>query len=137
MSNLRGACTSWRAAWIAAIFLLGGILLGGCAVQTGKSQAFENTGRLETDLRRGISTKADVLSILGEPDGSGEFGGFHAVRGPEHAMKGPADVWYYEDSRATRAAGMTENIRVLLVFFVDELFDGFYWFTVKASGDIG
>ncbi len=121
-----------RALWI----LLAAIMLTACATQTAKQQAFSVVSGLETRLARGESTKADVLELLGEPSGAGEFGGFHAVRGPEHAKKGPADIWYYEDSRAAMGVGgrMSERIQVLLVFFQGDVYDGFLWLTAAAQG---
>jgi hypothetical protein len=117
------------------LVIVGVGLAAGCAAQTVKSHALSQTDKLETELVRGVSTRADVLSLLGEPDGSGEFGGWHGVRGPEHAKKGPAEAWYYEASGATIGAGVTERIQVLLVFFFEDSYDGFYWFTAEESGD--
>lgn len=106
----------------------------GAHLETVKKHALAQVHRLETELERGVSTKADVLLFLGEPDGAGEFGGFHGIRGPEHAKKGPADAWYYESSQATVGLAVSEDLRVLLVFFDDETYIGFYWFTIKTSG---
>ncbi len=106
----------------------------GAHVESVKKHALAQVHRLETELERGVSTKAEVLRFLGEPDGAGEFGGFHGVRGPEHAKKGPADAWYYESGKADVGVTVSEDMRVLLVFFDDETYIGFYWFTIKASG---
>ena len=43
----------------------------GCATDVGKGQSFASRDSLETDLIRGVSTKPQVLLLLGEPDGSG------------------------------------------------------------------
>ncbi len=85
-----GASRSWCVRSFA--LLLGGMLLAGCAVQTVKSQAFSRIDRLETELERGVSTKADVLTMLGEPDGSG------GAMFPTASQA--SDVWYYEANDA-------------------------------------
>ncbi len=102
--------------------LLGGMLLAGCAVQTVKSQAFSRLDRLEHEFKRGVSTKADVLTVLGEPDGSG--GAIFPT-----ASYGN-DVWFYEASRSS-LSGI--NMNILLVFFRGEVFDGFMWFSNDAD----
>lgn len=102
------------------------IVAPGCATQTGKSQAFSQTDALGTELRRGVSTKADVLLLLGEPDGSGGLGGFDALRGPEHARLGAEDAWYYENLAVTLSHADQD---ILLVFFLGDIFDGYLWFS--------
>ncbi len=102
--------------------LLGGMLLAGCAVQTVKTQAFSRLDRLETEFRRCVSTKADVLTVLGEPDGSG--GAIFPT-----ASYGN-DVWYYEASRSSLS---DINQKILLVYFKGEVFDGFMWFSNAAD----
>lgn len=115
-----GASRSWCVRSFA--LLLGAMLLAGCAVQTVKSQAFSRLDRLETEFKQGVSTKADVLTVLGEPDGSG--GAIFPT-----ASYG-SDVWYYEASRSS-LSGINQNI--LLVYFRGEVFDGFMWFSNDAN----
>ena len=62
---------------LAAVFLL-----SGCAVESVKP-AFSNVERIGPEFTRGVSTKTNVLLLLGEPDGSGEFEGFRGARGDE------------------------------------------------------
>ncbi len=109
-----------RAWWFAA--LAGIMLVTGCAVQSVKSQAFSRLDRLESGFERGVSTKADVISVLGEPDGSG------GSRFPTAAHDN--EVWYYEASRASLSS-VTQKI--LLVYFRGGVFDGFMWFTNDAD----
>ena len=109
---------------------LAAVMLPGCATQTGRSEAFAHTGALGTDLRRGVSSKADVLLLLGEPDGTGALGGFDALRGPEHARLGPEDAWYYESVGAS-LTNADQNI--LVVFFLGDIFDGYLWFSNSAE----
>ena len=111
------------------------LLVAGCAVQTTKTQAFSRIDQIETDLRRGITNKADVLLLLGEPDGAGALGGFDALRGPDGAGKGPLDAWYYESVKASML-GVELNQDVLLVFFEGDIVDGFLWFSNKSKGEL-
>ena len=115
-----GASRSWCVRSFA--LLLGAMLLAGCAVQTVKTQAFSRLDRLETEFKQGVSTKADVLTVLGEPDGSG--GAIFPT-----ASYG-SDVWYYEASRSS-LSGI--NMNILLVYFRGEVFDGFMWFSNDAD----
>lgn len=93
------------------------------AVGTG---AFRNTAAIETQLRRGVSTRADVQRVVGIPNGSGAaaFPGYTDTRW---------DVWYYEDIEVTDAKGredalvMSMRQQILLVFFKGEVFDGYLW----------
>ena len=110
------------------LFVLSALLAvtfaAGCATKV-TTGAFREVNRLETELKRGVSTKADVERVLGAPNGSG-----HAVmpRDPR-----PREVWYYEDIEVTgTAAGrgvvlMNMRQQILLVFFEKEVFDGFMW----------
>ncbi len=124
----------WRLGVLAGA--LTALLLAGCAVQTTKSQAFTRIDRIESDLRRGSTTKADVLLLLGEPDGAGALGGFDALRGPDGAGKGAMDAWYYESVKASILGGLELNQDVLLVFFEGDTVDGFLWFSNKSKGEM-
>ena len=115
-----GASRSWCVRSFA--LLLGAMLLAGCAVQTVKSQAFSRVDRLETEFKRGVSTKADVLTVLGEPDGSG------GAMFPTASQA--SDVWYYE---AYRSSLSNLSQKILLVYFKGEEFDGFMWFSNDAD----
>ena len=122
------------------IFLLSALIVGtlaaGCAAEKLTTGAFREVNRLETELKRGVSTKADIERVLGAPNGSG-----HAVlpRDPR-----PREVWYYEDTEITgsKSLGYRRELgaefdlimrdirqRVLLVFFEKEVFDGFMWYS--------
>ncbi len=105
------------------------VLAGGCAAQTAKSYALSQVDKLDTELRRGVSTQADVLRLLGEPDGSGELAGFHDYIGPE-----PAQAWYYEDSKVEFGAIHRGHIASLLVYFRRNTYVGYYWFRMDTTG---
>ena len=86
--------------------------------------------RIETELQRGISTTGDVVRVLGRPAGRG---GYLAI------MDGiPRDVWYYHDINTSlidtkdSVMRMHTHTQVLLVFFADDRFDGYKWFTASA-----
>jgi hypothetical protein len=116
--------------------LLTVMLVVGCATQSAKTQAFSSIDQIESDLRRGITTKADVLLLLGEPDGDGALGGFDALRGPDGAGKEPLDAWYYESIKISIMGGLKINQQILLVFFEGDTVDGFLWFDSEAKGEL-
>ena len=115
---------------------LAALLVVGCAKQTTKTQAFSRIDQIEFDLQRGITTKGDVLLLLGEPAGAGMLGGFDALRGPDGAGKGPLDAWYYESTKVSIAGGLDLNQNILLVFFEGDTVDGFLWFSNKSKGEL-
>ncbi len=112
-----GSSTLRKLAHVAAIALVC-IAPGGCAQQTVKTQVSRVLPRVETDLRRGVSTRADVLSLLGQPDGHGAAA---FVK-----YKGQADIWYYESSSLSLSS--TGRQEILAVFFKGNLFEGYLWF---------
>ncbi len=124
----------WRLGFLAGA--LTALLVAGCAVQTTKTQAFSRIDQIETDLRRGITNKADVLLLLGEPDGAGALGGFDALRGPDGAGKGPIDAWFYESFKSSILGGLEMNQDILLVFFEGDTVDGFFWFSHESKGEL-
>jgi len=87
------------------------------------------TRLLVQDLTPQVSTKADVLRVLGSPRGYGK------ARLAE--VSGPRTIWYYEETDASAAK---IKLGMLLVFFDGELFDGYMWFSslekwsAKADG---
>ena len=101
-------------------------VLPGCAAttQTVKNQAFKQLDSLQSDLKREVSTRADVLRLLGQPDGRGDatFAG----------EAGHADVWYYESTDISLLS-MGGNQRILVVFFRNGVFDGYMWFKTDMS----
>ena len=102
----------------AAAFALICIGVAGC-VQTVKTQVSRELTRVETDLKRGVSTRADVLTLLGQPDGRG---GATFV-----TVSWQADIWYYE-STSISLTGFG-NQKILAVFFKGNLFNGYFWFS--------
>ena len=96
------------------------IFVAACSVSTTKGDLAPRVARLENELSRGKSTKADVLLIMGEPDGAG---GAALSRVPAQD-----EIWFFSEF----STGMTSGGgRVLLVFFRGEVFDGYQWFADK------
>lgn len=109
-------------------WLLAAVLAAGCAATSASTGAFTQTGRIESELQRGVSTKRDVQRVLGTPKGSGGAVLPTDPRGRE--------IWYYEDIKVANMRQDAEGYlradisqRILLVFFLDGRFDGFMWFT--------
>ena len=96
------------------------------ALPAAAADRFPDPARLDAKLVRGSSTKADVLLVLGEPQGSGG-----AV---VPTARGVHDIWYYEDSGGTAglfSSSLRQNI--LLIFFRGDKYDGYLWFRNRAE----
>lgn len=97
--------------------------------------AFPNTSLIEQQLKRGISTKADVQRLLGVPNGTGGLGTPSGVLGVPPLGDGPREIWYYDDMEVTDmkssdgVIAMNMRQQILLVFFKGEVFDGYLWTT--------
>ncbi len=116
------------------VTILVGSLVAGCVsrITTG---AFTQTSRIESELKRGVSTKMDVQRLLGTPKGAGS-----AVFPVDPR---PREAWYYGDIEMTNMQSEAGIYRVkmrqqiLLVFFEKGVFDGFMWWsgTGEAQGE--
>jgi hypothetical protein len=99
--------------------------------------AFPKVAALGTELRRGISTKADVQRILGLPSGTG--GALLPGFADRSSQLDAYQVWYYEDIELTGAESggdvMTMKMRqqILMVFFTGEVFHGYFWTSNSGS----
>lgn len=89
---------------------------------------FPDVSRIETDLKRGVSNKAEVRQLLGTPTG---FGG--AMWPPDHRV---FNVWYYEDMEIAGMQSGDEGVievnlhqQILIIFFDKDKYDGFVWTT--------
>lgn len=96
----------------------------------GAATAMRNASRIETEFRRGVTTREDVRRLLGEPTGSG--GAFFPT-----ATKAN-DVWAYENvemelvgstREPTPAIQARQRWDVVLIFFDGNLYTGFMWYT--------
>ena len=100
---------------VVRLALLG--LLVGCA-PTIKFGSPPRTDRLEM-LKPGVSSTADVLLTLGEPRGHGAA---RLLVRPEAART----IWFYE---YIEAEGRRVALKMLLVFFNQQRYDGHLWFS--------
>ena len=90
--------------------------------------SFPDVDLMESSLIKGVSTKAEVRSLLGEPGGRG---GALSNLEPDR----PREIWVYEENNAS-VMSMDQGsgkMRIhfaqqfLMVYFVDGVFDGFWW----------
>jgi hypothetical protein len=65
------------------------------------------------------SGKPDVLLALGEPRGKG---GAEFVK----QQGQPREIWFYE---YTRTDGKTIKLLILIIFYLDDVYDGYWWFS--------
>jgi hypothetical protein len=105
----------------------------GCGPTALTTGAFTEVNRLESNLKRGVSTKSDVQHVLGAPSGSG------SSIFPTDPM--PREVWFYQDVELMDAKAEGKEIirfnmrqQILLVFFKEEIFDGFMWYSNVVPG---
>jgi hypothetical protein len=100
-------------------------VLVGCTQTLLKLGSPPRTDQLNT-LKLGDSTKADVLLVLGQPQGEG-VARFAVARTPR-------TIWSYDYTEAnvdvgwTAASAKVVGLKVLLVFFDQEKYDGHLWF---------
>lgn len=111
-------------------------LAQGCATGT-TAVVFPEVARIEPELKRGVSTKADVERVLGSPKGKGNA----VIPGAPT----PHEVWDYTDIEATgrrkRFGGLLSEaydlqlrLQMLLAFFDKGVFDGFFWYSNLGDG---
>ena len=105
--------------------------LAGCATDVTTGQ-FVSVDRIEPELHRGVSTRADVERVLGAPKGRG------AMKFPEDRRE--LEVWYYEDIAVTNSQRVAKGVirgelrqQILLVTFDKDLFEGFVWFSTQGE----
>ena len=110
------------------------LVFGGCAAKRqsiGNAFPQSQLALIESQLKRGISTKADVRRLLGPPGGLG--GAFFPVFPGEKAKLD--ESWFYQDveviDSSSKRGVVSMNIRqqILLVFFYEDKFDGFMWYS--------
>jgi len=96
--------------------------------------AFPDTSRIEKQLRRGASAKADVQRVLGVPNGTGQSDWQRPPgMAPVAQGEGQREIWFYDDIRITDMKSgngpATMNVRqqILLVFFKGDILDGYLW----------
>ena len=98
---------------------------------------FAKTDRIDTELTRGVSTKADVERVLGKPNGRGG-----TLMPPSQTKPGDVWVYYNAQSGAPRMSGsrpikveVDARHQMVMIFFDGEIFDGYMWFLhIAKSG---
>ena len=90
---------------------------GGCARHWGVLPRHERLGT----LRPGVSSESDVLLALGEPRGQGVMRWTAALE--------PRRVWYYEYVAYAAMGPHALDPSILLVFFKQDRYDGYMWFS--------
>jgi len=86
-----------------------------------------DTGVLEQSLVIGRSTAADVKALLGEPAGDGGIMMPALDQAPRKTLS-----YYYEAGHMSAASGTLQadmKRTVLIVYFKDDLYDGYMWFS--------
>ena len=111
------------------------LVISGCAEINIRFGNRPDPAALETSLRIGESTSADVLRVLGKPYGHGKemlpVMGKHGVMTP--ARKQPRDIlaYYYEE------ATLEDSRRIILYVYLDaDRYDGYLWFS-SLPGTVG
>jgi hypothetical protein len=102
-------------------------IFAGCmpAHQATRAKTF-NVQALETYLRRGISTTADVELVLGKPNGTG---GILIPQDPR-----PRLAWFYDRIQMDIAGKKIDMAQdVVLVYFKGDYFDGFMWYSDRGG----
>ena len=108
--------------FIAMLCLLSISLLTGCAT-TFKFGSPPRVNQLGA-LKQGISTKAEVKAVLGEPRGYG------AARSADFPQL--REIWYYD---YVETNGSQMNLKFLLVFFDKNRYDAHMWFASSGLMD--
>jgi len=100
-------------------FLIIAALSTGCAtIEYGEWPNTDLLSSLQLDLSNG----EDIKRLLGEPTGRG--------KGRMPDFPGTADVWSYE---YTRANGNRMNVSILLIFMINDIYQGHFWFVANDS----
>ena len=132
-SAVEGACSRRRFVF-ALLGALIPMLLIGCAPKRVTTGAFTQVARIESEFKRGVSTKEEVRRVLGPPKGGGS-----AILPPDRRQR---EVWFYEDFEVRNITSPKPGIlrmdvrqQILLVFFNEGIFDGHMWYSnaVKAK----
>ena len=106
------------------VFLALILILNGCSVSM-KFGRMPDTNSL-TSLKQQVSTKGDVLNTLGPPRGYGSM--------RPYPYAGYYDIWFYEFSEGKGGIRSIESkVKMLLVFFDKDKFDGYMWFSALEN----
>lgn len=111
------------------------LVISGCAEINIRFGNRPDPAALETRLRIGESTSADILRVLGKPYGHGKemlpVMGKHGVMTPARTQ--PRDIWAYYYEEAT----LEDSRRIILYVYLDtDRYDGYMWFS-SLPGTVG
>jgi hypothetical protein len=99
----------------------------GCSEIRYKTSAEPNIDVLEESLQIGKSTQADVLAVLGKPNGEG------VTMLPIDAKARKMWSYYYEEGtvKVRDGGGIDADMRrtFLFIYFDDDSYDGYMWFS--------
>jgi hypothetical protein len=134
---MKGNLATWRRA--GGLLLALAVSAGPAVAQTASGTgAFPKVEGIETQLKRGVSTKTDVQRLLGVPSGAG--GALLPGFGDESQKLASYQIWYYEDIEVTdikaeeRLVTMKMRQQILAVFFKGEVFHGYFWTSNSGAG---
>jgi hypothetical protein len=114
-----------RGRLLVLLFIVSSVFWGCTSART-ISGVIQHTEAIDSKLRVGVSTMAEVRAILGDPNG---YGGARLPPDPR-----PHEIWFYHliKTNAVRAAGdsvlMDVQMEMLQVFFLEGIYDGHMWF---------
>ena len=114
MSRFEQAGSAWGRLLVFLALILS---LAGCGMSL-KFGRLPDTNSL-TSLKQQVSTKGDVLNTLGPPRGYGSM--------RPYPYAGYYDLWLYEFYETNTSGEI--KIKMLLVFFDKEKYDGYMWFS--------
>lgn len=119
-ANGRSVC------WVIVLFSMAA--LGGCGTMHFEVGTRFNPDTLEQSFKTGVSTRADVKRVLGEPYGRG------GALMPFHESDRTVWTYYYERGSFDMGSGETHDQRLyLFVFLAGDEFDGYIWFASKLN----
>lgn len=122
----RAVSFRWTFYLVSLFFILNSLALWSCSDFAFRFGRMPDTSKLETSLQPNISTKDDVLRVLGEPRNSG------GALLPGHDS--PRDMWVYY----LEEGSLTDDRRIFLfVFFKMGRYDGYKWFSSLPSASFG
>jgi hypothetical protein len=104
------------------------LMLAGCGSIRVEAGTPFDPDKLESDLRPGISTQADVEAKLGKPYGKG------GALLPFHDKPRLTWTYFHEVGNVDMGKGDMLDDRVyLFVFFAGDKFDSYLWFTSSLT----
>ena len=113
------------------IVLPSAILVGACSEVSYTANERPPIAALEGTLKIGGSTQHDVIAALGKPNGKGSI--FLPVDAKPREMLS----YYFEEGKLTASSGAvygTAQRTFLWVYFDQDRYDGYMWFTTTLSG---